>query len=275
MLVKIRISIVKFFERYLPFIYKFFKNLKKSISNYIAKRRERIEFKRDFDQFMKLTSYSETSKNRFKVGWFNRWPIMNEKAITHDFDRHYVFFIAWAVRKVKKINPKLHIDMSSSLHFCTTLSAFIPVKFYDYRRVDLSLDNLETGAADLTDLKDFEDESVESISCMHVVEHIGLGRYGDPIDPDGDIKAINELKRVLAKNGNLLFVVPMGQAEIRYNAHRLYSYSQIIEYFSDMKLVEFALIPDEEEQGQLITNASKEMADKQTYACGCFWFSKQ
>ena len=56
----------------------------------------------------------------------------------------------------------------------------------------------------------FEDGSFHSLTCMHVVEHIGLGRYGDQVDPDGDLMAMKELERVTAKLGNLLFVVPVG-----------------------------------------------------------------
>ncbi|MGA2030503.1 MAG: DUF268 domain-containing protein, partial [Verrucomicrobiota bacterium] len=76
------------------------------------------------------------------------------------------------------------------------VSAFVPVKFYDYRPADLHLDNLACEHADLQALP-FADCGIQSISCMHVVEHVGLGRYGDPLDPNGDLKAMNELERVL------------------------------------------------------------------------------
>jgi Caenorhabditis protein of unknown function, DUF268. len=109
---------------------------------------------------------------------------------------------------------------------------------------------------------------------MHVIEHIGLGRYGDPLDPDGDLKAISELQRVLAPEGDLLFVVPIGKPMIVFNAHRIYSYEQIAEYFSGFELKEFALIPDNPSEGGLIHDATKEQADSQTYGCGCFWFKK-
>jgi hypothetical protein len=66
---------------------------------------------------------------------------------------------------------------------------------------------------------------------MHVVEHVGLGSYGDSLDPNGDLKAMSELKRVLSINGNLLFVVPVGKPRVMFNAHRIYSYEQIIECF--------------------------------------------
>jgi SAM-dependent methyltransferase len=185
------------------------------------------------------------------------------------FDRHYVFHLAWAARILAKTRPEFHIDLSSSLYFCTMLSAFIPVKFYDYRPPHLQLNGLSSGAVDLVKLP-FEDRSVHSVSCMHVVEHVGLGRYGDPLDPEGDRTAIEELKRVLAPGGLLLFVVPIGQPKIMFNAHRIYSYSQIEEYFRDLAIEEFALIPDAPAAGGLIHRAPKDLADAQRYGCGCF-----
>jgi hypothetical protein len=110
---------------------------------------------------------------------------------------------------------------------------------------------------------------------MHVVEHIGLGRYGDTLDPQGDLKAIAELKRVLAVGGHLLFVVPIGfRPRIMFNAHRIYTYDQILSYFSDLELMQFALIPDSSTLGGLVLNANKDLADRQIYGCGCFWFRK-
>lgn len=109
---------------------------------------------------------------------------------------------------------------------------------------------------------------------MHTVEHIGLGRYGDPIDYDGDLKAISELKRVLAIDGNLLFVVPIGKPIIKFNAHRIYSLKQVLSYFKELQLLEFSLIPDNALETGIIKNASEEICDQQVYACGCFWFKK-
>lgn len=209
--------------------------------------------------------------NRFTFFWKDRHPQLYDKTSLTPFDRHYIYHPAWAARVINKIDPTKHVDISSILSFCTIVSAFVPVEFYDYRPADVQLQNLETQKGDLLHLP-FKDNSVESISCMHTIEHIGLGRYGDPIDPDGDLKAINELKRVTAIGGSILFVVPIGKPKIMFNAHRIYSYDQIISYFSGVKLEEFSLIP--ELSGGIIYNANKTDADKETYGCGCFWFKK-
>lgn len=228
-----------------------------------------INFMREFCQFS-----SAIQTNRFTVDWKNRYPCLNDKTSTTLFNRHYVFHTAWAARILARTKPKEHVDISSSLYFSCLASAFLPIRFYDYRPTDLNLSGLQSQAANLLALS-FSDASIQSLSCMHVVEHIGLGRYGDPIDPQGDLKAISELKRVLAEGGNLLFVTPVGKPKIMFNAHRIYSYDQIMSYFDDFELVEFALIPDNIGAGGLIEQATKDMANSQNYGCGCFWFRKQ
>ena len=190
------------------------------------------------------------------------------------FDTHYIYHPAWAARILAKNKPTLHIDISSTLYFSTIVSAFLPVHFYDYRPAHITLSDLSSEKADLLNLP-FKTGSVMSISCMHVIEHIGLGRYGEPLDPNGDIRSMMELQRVTALGGTILFVVPIGKPRVVYNAHRIYSYEMILEYFSDCALKEFSLIPDDAITRGILSNASAAEADKQSYGCGCFWFVKK
>lgn len=226
-------------------------------------------FYKDYRTFKKL----DQTPIRFPLRIKDFFLCLFDKTSTTPFDPHYIYHPAWAARIIAESNPSKHIDIASSLTFSSMLSAFVPVEFYDYRPAPLNLSNLASKHGDLMSLP-FEDGSVPSLSCMHTVEHIGLGRYGDPIDPDGDLKAIAELKRVLKEGGNLLFVVPVGRARIEYNAHRIYAYEQIIEYFEGLALKEFALIPDDFREHGLIRNADPAMVASQEYACGCFWFTK-
>lgn len=232
---------------------------------------------KNYLRFKKLIrKNSKYHPDRFNLSLLDLYPMTQEATETTLFDRHYVYHPAWATRVVKEINPAFHIDISSTLHFCANLSAFIPVKFYDYRPASLILEGLETNKGDLMNLP-FESNSVKSISCMHTLEHVGLGRYGDPIDPDGDIKAIKELKRVVKSGGSLLIVVPVGKPRIEYNAHRIYSPYQIKDMVTDdnFSLKEFAFIPQRDEEGGMIRNAPISSADNSYYACGCFWFIKK
>ena len=136
------------------------------------------DYIKDFSKFKKLKSKSQ---NTTKMSWKNRLPCLNEKTTETYFDRHYIYHTGWAARSLNKIKPTKHIDISSSLYFASIASAFVPMTFYDYRPAKIELPNLSYASADLLNLQ-FESNSIKSLSCMHVVEHIGLGRYGDPID---------------------------------------------------------------------------------------------
>jgi hypothetical protein len=110
---------------------------------------------------------------------------------------------------------------------------------------------------------------------MHTVEHVGLGRYGDPIDPFGDVKSIKELQRVLAIGGSLMFVVPVGKQRTMFNAMRIYSYETIVSEFNELFLEEFMLIPDNALEQGVIYNPDLSVINNQNYGCGCFWFIKK
>ena len=223
---------------------------------------------RFFKSFIQYRKQSGKEKPAFR----NLYPCLYDNTATTVFDRHYVYHPAWAMRTIRKINPEFHIDISSTLHFSTMLSAFLPVKFYDFRPPVLLLPDLEVGHADLKNLK-FQTESIKSLSCMHTIEHIGLGRYGDPIDPEGDIRAINELSRVTCPGGHLLIVVPVGIQKVQFNGQRTYSYDWIVTKFDDFILREFSLIPDNKNSG-IIWDADPQTVILQENGCGCFWFQK-
>lgn len=227
---------------------------------------------RFLNEFIRFRRSAREEDSRFEVRWRDRYPCLGDKTATTGFDRHYVYHTAWAARVLVKTKPAQHVDIGSYLYFATLVSAFVPVRFFDYRPAQVVLPGLETGFADLLALP-FEDGSVASLSCMHVVEHVGLGRYGDPLDPNGDLKAMKELIRVLAPGGDLLFVVPVGQPRVMFNAHRIYGYDQIINAFDGLTLSEFSLI---QSQGPAppVAGASAEQVATERYGCGCFHFCR-
>jgi SAM-dependent methyltransferase len=227
-------------------------------------------FLRDFRAFRALARRHD---QRLPLRWRDRFPCLDDRTPTTAFEPHYTYHPAWACRILAQTRPQLHIDVASSLIFVGCLSAFVPVHFLDYRPADLRLSGLATRRGDLLALP-FADRSVESISCLHVVEHVGLGRYGDPLDPDGDRKAMAELQRVVAPGGSLLFVTPVGRPRIEFNAHRIYAFEQVVAGFPELKLQESALAPDAGGEGGLIPNPSPQLVNRQRYGCGCFWFRR-
>ena len=229
--------------------------------------------KKVFYFFKFLGEYQQFKKKndgRLRMKFSEIYPCLSDRVKTTPFDRHYVYHPAWAARVLAETRPEYHVDISSILAFSTIVSAFVPIRFYDYRPADISLSNYQSDFADLNNLP-FETASIPSLSCMHTIEHIGLGRYGDRIDPEGDLKAIAEIIRVVKKGGDILFVAPLGTGRIEFNGQRLYTREQVASYFTGCELKKFTLVPD---TGDLVDNADTELINKQNFPCGCFWFRK-
>jgi SAM-dependent methyltransferase len=248
------------------------RRLANAVTGRLSRRTVQRRFRQSFDDFV-AASRASGRVPRFPIDWSDAAPQLDEATEYTVFDEHYIYHPAWAARILARTRPSLHVDISSTLAFCSIVSAFIPVKFYDYRPARLALSDLTSEKADLLALP-FADRSVASLSCMHSVEHVGLGRYGDPLDPDGDLKAMTELARVLAPAGDLLFVVPTGRPRVVFNAHRIYSFDQVRSAFAGLALQEFSLIPDDAQNRGMILNAAADEANRQNYGCGCYWFRR-
>lgn len=197
-------------------------------------------------------------------------PCLEDDTERTGFDTHYVYHVAWALRRLIAQPPVHHVDISSSLDFVSAASALVPTTFYDFRPAPLHLSGLQCAAGDLTNDGHWATGAFSSVSCMHVVEHIGLGRYGDALDATGDLRALANLGRMLAKGGRLLFVVPVGRPMVCFNAHRIYQAAWIARWFeSNFDLRDFYLIPSNASQPP-IDHADLSDADRMHYACGCF-----
>lgn len=208
------------------------------------------------------------------VEWEDRYVCLQDRSELTGFDRHYTYHPAWAARILAYTRPEDHVDISSTLMFCAMVSAFLPVRFYDFRPAPLILSNLICGREDLTHLS-FADDSIASLSCMHVIEHIGLGRYGDPLDPMGDLTALKELRRVVRPGGTLLLAVPVGKERVQFNAHRIYNHHRFLSYLPDFRLESFSLIPDGDAPSGMLANPDASIVNAQEYGCGCYWFIKK
>jgi SAM-dependent methyltransferase len=198
------------------------------------------------------------------------WVFLHDRTSTTPFDPHYFYQAVWAAKEIYKLGHPEHVDVGSDHRFVGQLTAFTKVIFIDLRPLPAIVEDLECRAGNILSLP-FRDASIMSLSCLHVAEHIGLGRYGDALDPRGTEKACKELARVLASQGSLLFSVPIGKARVQFNAHRIHTPKQILDYFSELELVSFSAVNDTYE---FVPNADPaEFADSK-YACGMFHFKK-
>ena len=78
-------------------------------------------------------------------------------------------------------------------------------------------------------------DSAISISSF---EHDGLGRYGDPLNPTGDINAMKKLKQIVKPNGLLYLSVPLGKDKVVFNEHRIYERVRLPMLLQDWKLID-------------------------------------
>lgn len=177
------------------------------------------------------------------VHWRDAFPQLFDRTPETPYDEHYFFQDVWAARSVAKLQPARHVDVGSRVDYVGFLTTLVEVVFVDIRPLDVHLDRLTSIAGSVLDLP-FADRSVESISCLHVAEHVGLGRYGDPLDPSGTQRAAKELQRVLAPNGQLLFSLPVGVPRVCFNAHRIHGPREIVGMFDELELAEFSAVDD-------------------------------
>ena len=169
---------------------------------------------------------------------FRLYPCLFDNINNTPIDPVYFLQDSWAARKIFELNPKQHYDIGSSIKTISILSQFVPVTMIDIRPVNIELPNLYFKKGSILNLP-FKDASIESLSALCVIEHIGLGRYGDEICTFGSEKAIQEITRVLNKGGVFLFSVPVDSENIIYfNAHRAFTRNYIMALLNEFELIE-------------------------------------
>lgn len=188
-------------------------------------------------------------------------------------DKHYFYQDLWAARKVYKAQPERHIDVGSRIDgFVTHLLSFREVEVLDVRKFDFNVDGMIFTQADLMNDKSLPLERYDSVSCLHALEHFGLGRYGDPVDPEGHIKGLTSLVKLLKPSGMLLLSVPIGKERIEFNAHRVFNVETIVNLaYENLKLVSFSYIDD---KGNFHENKAIKEVPNLLYGCGLFEFCK-
>lgn len=172
--------------------------------------------------------------------------------------------------------PKRHIDVGSRVDgFVAHVASFREIEILDIRKLEKSEhENIKFIQADL--MKLVNDMSTDSLSCLHVVEHLGLGRYNDTLDVEGHNKGITNLIQMLDKNGRLYISFPVSKKdEVHFNAHRIFGVNTIFDHAgikSCMQLLRFDFVDD---NGKLHLNINSNDIPKDTkYGCGIYTFFK-
>ena len=208
--------------------------------------------------------------DRETLALVDSFPCLSDWSPYTPFDPHYFHQAAWLARRLAEIAPRSHVDIGSSISLIAVISAYTPTVFVDYRPLKASLKGLHSVAGDSLALP-FMNNQLKSLSCLHVIEHIGLGRYGDSLNAKGTYLAARELVRVLSPEGKLYLSMPVGFERTQFNAQRIFSPSRILAMFDGLRLENFSLIND---AGQLIQQADVSMGETCGYGCGLFEMTK-
>lgn len=204
-----------------------------------------VRFLRDFRRFFLDWSKfnAENGRKSFHVGWRNLYPCWEDWNASACTLSYYFWQDLWAARKIFMARPPVHFDIASRVDgFIAHLLCFMPVTMLDIRPLPWQIEGLDFIRADATNLEQIEDNSIHSLSSLCAVEHFGLGRYGDPIEPEACFRVMNAMQRVLAPGGRLYLVVPVGEDGVAFNAHRVFAPDTIIKSFNQLQLVDFAVI---------------------------------
>lgn len=189
--------------------------------------------------FLSYGSYRHMPANRaFSLKTSDLYPRLFDDTGGTPIDPVYFYQDTWCAKKIFDDKPKRHYDIGSSAEFVGIVSQFTPTTMVDIRPLPVSLPELSFEKGSILNLP-FKDGSLHSLSSICVIEHIGLGRYGDPLDQFGSEKAAKELIRVLARDGNLYISVPVDKNNVVYfNAHRAFTRRYVLELFEELTLEE-------------------------------------
>ena len=125
-------------------------------------------------------------------------------------------------QQVLAANPRVHLDVGSRVDgFVAHIAATRSIEVIDIRPMRSPHSNITMHQADLLGLPDRWHDYCDSVSCLHALEHMGLGRYGDPVSPRGHEAALRKLASVLCPGGVLYLSLPVGRPRVHFNAHRV------------------------------------------------------
>ena len=179
---------------------------------------------------------------------------------------------------VNDSNPKRHIDIGSRVDgFVAHVAASRPIEIVDIRPLgETNHPNISFIQADFMGEDLSEIGYADSVSCLHAIEHFGLGRYSDPIKPEGHFRAFQNLLKVLKPGGVLYISFPIGRKnETYFNAHRVFHPKDIFSWPTgegELLLERFDYVDD---HGALHRQHSLETDIPDVkYGCGIYTFKK-
>lgn len=224
-------------------------------------------------ELKQLKEQARSSTHTFPISRLNPYP-HEKKQQSGTAKGHYFHQDLLVARRIHENHPEKHVDVGSRVDgFVAHVAAFRDIEVLDIRPLDAQVQNIHFKQADLMSPPPEMVDYCDSLSCLHAIEHFGLGRYGDPIDFEGHLKGLNSLHAIVKKGGTLYLSCPVGPQRIEFNAHRVFDVKYLLSLFDGRFSVRnFSYVDD---RGDLHENAALAGENLNTnfgckYGCGIF-----
>lgn len=240
-------------------------------------------FKRLHNYRLYLADLQELKKQK---GNDNSFPFGKRKAILNErfeesgiMSGHYFHQDLLVARKVFNNNPVKHVDIGSRTDgFVAHVASYREIEVFDIREQASKVKNIIFKKADLTQLPPHMIGYCDSVSSLHAIEHFGLGRYGDTVDYNGHLKAIENITKIIKPGGRFYFSTPIGPQRIEFNAHRVFSISYLLKIFEkDFTIENFSYVGDDGNLSESVPLTEQGIGSNFgcTYGCGIFELVKK
>ena len=221
-----------------------------------------------------------------RKGHARQWPLTLGAPCFSDWSQqggvasgHYFHQDLLVAQRIFSRSPERHVDVGSRVDgFVAHVASFRKVEILDIRRVSVDVRNITFRQCDVMAMPDDLIDYCDSVSCLHALEHFGLGRYADPVRFDGYQVGFRNLVKLLRPGGVLYLSVPIGSQRIEFNGHRIFSVATILDLARPhLQLEDFHYVDDLGELHMSAPLSAKAMTDSfgLSYGCGIFEFVKR
>lgn len=176
------------------------------------------------------TLYAASTDRSFAAG--NLYPCFLDRFAEGGEASGYFFQQNQIVAElIYEARPAHHVDVGSRIDLLVAkLALFCPVEVIDYRPINTTARNISYRQADIMRAQPELEDYTNSLSSVDALECFGLGRYGEPLDPDGHRKGFRTLARMVRLGGRFYFAVPISSRQrFEFNAHRIFSLPYLVE----------------------------------------------
>jgi len=210
---------------------------------------------RYYREYSRFKAQLKSSGSEFQLG--NIRPMLNETVCESGNAKGVYFNQDLSVaQRIFENNPSKHVDVGSRIDgFVAHVASFRDIEVLDIRPLSSCIKHVVFRQLDL--MHELPKEFVEytdSLSCLHTLEHFGLGRYGDAIDANGHVQGFENLSRLLKRGGRFYLSVPLGELRVEFNAHRVFSLEYLLKWVeATYRLERFTYVDDEGDLHENVT----------------------